>query len=59
MTVWGNTKTGVLVCPGTRYYGQTKQGTYFADPPVGQPVNQGRTKLWRAAKRGGNCIKLS
>jgi len=29
--VWVNTNSGVYHCPGTRYYGNTKRGTYLAE----------------------------
>ncbi len=30
--VWVNTASGTYHCPGTRYYGTTKQGSYMTEP---------------------------
>jgi hypothetical protein len=35
--VWVNTKSGVYPCPGTRWYGKTKAGT-FIEQREAQPV---------------------
>ncbi len=56
MRVWGNTDSGKLFCPGTKYYGATKRGSYVDSSIVGQKVRPRGTKLWQAAKRGGTCI---
>jgi len=40
--VWVNTSSGVYHCPGTRYYGNTKAGTYLSEA-------QARAKAYRPA----------
>jgi hypothetical protein len=31
VTVWVNTKSGIYWCPGSRWYGRTKQGKYMGE----------------------------
>lgn len=40
--VWVNTKSGVYHCPGTRWYGNTKQGEFMTQ-------KQARSKGYRPA----------
>ncbi len=40
--VWVNTRSGVYHCPGSRYYGSTRQGTYLSEAAA-------RTKGYRPA----------
>ncbi len=57
MTVWGNKNTGKLFCPGTKFYGQTKSGRFFENPPIGEKVTpRSRTKVWVPSKKGGSCM---
>ena len=48
--VWVNTDSGVYHCPGTRWYGKTKQGKYMGEcaaikdgnrPASGKPCGSG------------------
>jgi hypothetical protein len=45
--VWVNTGSGVYHCPGSRYYGGTKQGVYMTEV-------EARSKGYRAAY-GRSC----
>jgi len=48
--VWVNTKSGVYHCPGSRWYGKTKEGKYMGEceaqkagfrPAYGKPCGSG------------------
>ena len=38
--VWVNTRSGVYHCPGTRYYGNTKNGTYMTQAEAQKAGNR-------------------
>ena len=38
--VWVNTHSGVYHCPGTRYYGNTKNGTYMTQAEAQKAGNR-------------------
>ena len=38
--VWVNTRSGVYHCPGTRYYGNTKNGQYMAQAEAQKQGNR-------------------
>ena len=38
--VWVNTRSGVYHCPGTRYYGNTKDGQYMAQAEAQKQGNR-------------------
>jgi len=39
-TVWVNTRSGVYHCPGTRYYGNTKNGQYMTQAEAQKQGNR-------------------
>lgn len=51
ITVWVNTRTGVYHCPGSRWYGNTKQGRYMGE------CEARRAGYWPARDRpcGSSC----
>ena len=56
MMLWGNTRSGLLFCPGNRYYGVTKRGVLVDSSNVGSKVPGARTKVWKISARSGGCI---
>jgi len=54
-TVWANQSSGLLFCPGSRYYGKTKIGFYGDGAQLlGQVWKKNRQ--WRPSNKGGKCM---